>query len=109
EAVAVGALGMARERLFDLVQRLGLHLDERKLDVILDVSLGRFGRIEDALALAIRTFRPHVPDLLLDFAQDFPSALLENLLKFGMALARLPGLSLRRNHLCLHDPVLPSH
>jgi hypothetical protein len=39
EAIAVGALVEAAQSRIDLVERLGLHLDERELDVLLDVDL----------------------------------------------------------------------
>ena len=55
EAVAERAFVEARERLVDLVQGLGFHLDERKLDVILNVRFGRLGGVEDSLALTRRT------------------------------------------------------
>src|SRR5438034_6299186 len=44
EAVAVVALLEPRECVVDLVQRLRLHLDQRKLDVLLDVGLGALDR-----------------------------------------------------------------
>src|SRR5262252_3843392 len=37
-AVAVAAMVEAGERVIDLVERLGFHLDERKLDLLLDVG-----------------------------------------------------------------------
>ena len=41
EAQAVTAVFEPCERLVDLVERFRLHLDERQLDVFLDVDLGR--------------------------------------------------------------------
>src|ERR1051326_7094868 len=35
EAIAVGALFETRQRFLNLVQRLGLHLNQRELDVVL--------------------------------------------------------------------------
>ena len=51
EAIAVAAVLETTQRRVDLVQRLRLHLDERELDVFLDVDLGAFALIQD---LALR-------------------------------------------------------
>src|SRR4051812_48558393 len=40
EAVAVIALLEAEQRVVDLVERLGLHLNERELDIFLNVRFG---------------------------------------------------------------------
>src|SRR5688572_12359923 len=40
EAVSVGALGQPAQRLFDLVKRLRLHLNESEFDVVLNVGFG---------------------------------------------------------------------
>ena len=40
------------ERVVDLVERLGLHLDERELDVFLDVGFGALDRVEHFVQLA---------------------------------------------------------
>src|SRR5690242_11752200 len=45
EAISIRALVQAPARCFDLVQRLRLHLDERKLDVFLDVHFGALALI----------------------------------------------------------------
>src|SRR5262249_15023933 len=51
-AVAVIALLEAGERIVHLVERLGLHLDERELELFLDVGLGAFDGIEHLVHLA---------------------------------------------------------
>jgi hypothetical protein len=103
ETVPVGPLVMTRERLFDLVQRLGLHLDEGQLDIVLDIGFGRLGGIQHALAFARRAHRPHVADFLLHFAQDLPPTLLENPLQLGIAIPGHVGLPLRRTRFWPHD------
>src|SRR6476661_222558 len=52
EAIAVVALLQARERVVDLVQRLRLHLDQRELDLVLDVGLGALDGVEHLVLLA---------------------------------------------------------
>src|SRR5207237_9852677 len=51
EAVAVGPFLQTTERLVDLVERLRLHLDERELDVFLDVDLGALALVEHVVLL----------------------------------------------------------
>src|SRR6188472_1372145 len=46
ETVAVRAFSESAERGVDLVQRLRLHLDQRKSDLVLDVYLGALTLIE---------------------------------------------------------------
>jgi hypothetical protein len=62
------------------VERLGLHLDQRELDVVLDVGLGRLGGVQhpwlSPKALTARTSR------MLDLAEDLPfAAFLEDTLQ----------------------------
>src|SRR4029079_9166140 len=82
EAVAVGALFQAAQRLVDLVERLGLHLDERELDLVLDVQLGRFRGVEHALDGTAGAFRAHAAHPPLHLAVDLAAAFLEDALQF---------------------------
>ena len=92
EAVAVRAFRVAEQRLFDLVERLRLHLDECKLDVILNVGFRRFGGVEDPHTLTLGSLGADVPHLVLDFAQNLPPTLFKNVLEFGVAIPRGFGL-----------------
>ncbi len=74
------------ERLLDLVQRLRLHLDERELDVVLDVGLGALHRVQHTLVRVVRPFGSHVADLLLDLLHDLAAALLEDALEFRISI-----------------------
>jgi hypothetical protein len=56
EAVAVGAVFQRSQSRVDLRQRLGLHLDERELDILLDVDLGALALVED-IALLVASSR----------------------------------------------------
>ena len=89
EAVAVGPLLQTRERLVDLVERLGLHLDERELDLFLDVGFRALGRVEHALLLPSGTLDAHVADLLVYFAHDLPAPLFENAPELGMPVVHM--------------------
>src|SRR5436309_16108337 len=54
ETVAVGPLIQPTEGLVDLVERLRLHLDQRELDVFLDVDLRALALVEHlALLVAV--------------------------------------------------------
>ena len=78
EAVAEGALFETVQRFFDLVERLRLHLDERELDLVLDVgselSAASSTPCAGLLALSVRTSRI----LPWTSLHDFAAALLEN-------------------------------
>src|SRR5437660_370115 len=52
EAVAVVALLEPRQSIVDLVERLGLHLNERELDLLLDVGLRALDRVQHLVHLA---------------------------------------------------------
>src|SRR5260221_8745270 len=88
EAVAVRALFEARQRFFNLVQRLRLHLDQREFDVVLDVGFGGLRRVQHALAFARRALGAHVAHLDLNLVQDLATTLLENALQLGVAIPR---------------------
>src|SRR5204863_3665387 len=86
EAVAVVVLLQPRQRIVDLVERLGLHLDESELDVILDVGLGALDRVEDFVLLAApRAFGPNIAHLAFDLGLDFAPTLLEHSLQLAVS------------------------
>jgi DnaK suppressor protein len=89
EAVPVGSLFEARERFVDFVQRFRLHLDERELDIFLDIDFRRFTRVEDLMVL-IGTLGANVTDLALNFVHDLALALDEHPLQIV-----IPGASRR--------------
>ena len=74
-----------RKRIVDLGERLGLHLNQRKLDVFLNIGLGAFARVQDFVHLAPRISFALIPDAALHFAQDLLAALLEHPLQIGIA------------------------
>src|SRR3954469_15349785 len=76
EAVPVGALFEPAKRLLDLVQRLGLHLDERELDLVLNIELGGFSRVEHTLDAAARALRAHIAHAPLHLTHHLATALL---------------------------------
>ena len=89
EAVAVVALLEPRERVVDLVERLRLHLDERELDVFLDVGFGALDRVEHLVQLAAPgALFADVAHLALDLGLNLATALVEHLLQFGIASPR---------------------
>src|SRR5262249_34287251 len=94
EAVPVGPLLEAPQGFVDTVQRLGLHLDERELDLVLDVGFGAFGRVENALNGAPGALRADVAHPTLDLAHDLAAALLEHSLQFVVSplVHPLPGV-----------------
>src|SRR5215212_1382359 len=103
EAVAVLPVFEPRQRLVDALQRLGLHLDQRELDVFLDVRFRAFARVEHVVHFQRVALRAHVADLALHLADDLAAAILEDLLQ-----VRIPG-ALRRvlfRLLPLHETVL---
>src|SRR5688500_12544434 len=97
EAVAVGAVFQASQSCVDLRQCLGLHLDERELDVLLDVDFGALALIQD-IALLV-AFEPDVANPTLNFGEQFPAAVFEHLLQLVVAVLRTLGFRRRR-----HDP-----
>ena len=87
EAAPVGALLEALQRFVDALQRLGLHLDERELDVFLNVGFRRLHRVDDAGGDAAGAFGPDVLDARLHFVQDLATTVLEHSLQLGVASA----------------------
>src|SRR3954470_13833233 len=85
EAVAVVALLEADQGVVDLVERLGLHLDERELDVVLDVRFGALDGVEHFLLAAPGAFRPDVAHLAFDFSLNLAATLLEHSLQFAVS------------------------
>src|SRR6185312_4132405 len=81
EAIAVGALLEPSQRFVDLAQRLGLHLDERELDLVLDVRLGALGGVEHTLNAAARALSADVTHPLLHLTHHLAAAILEDLLQ----------------------------
>ena len=95
EAVAVIALLETHERVVDLVERLGLHLDERELDVFLDVGFGALDGVEHFVELAAPgAFFAHAAHLALHFGLDFATPLVEHLLQFGIASPDISAVAL---------------
>ena len=85
EAVAVVALFEPRQRVVDLVQRLRLHLDQRELDVVLDVGFRALDRVEHLVQLAAPgALGAHVAHLTLHFGLDFTTTVFEHPLQFGI-------------------------
>src|SRR4029453_6153293 len=85
EAVAVVALLEAHERVVDLVERLGLHLDKCEFDVVLNIALRALDRGENLVLAAHRRFRTDVANLALDFRLDLPPTLFQHLPEFVIA------------------------
>src|SRR5262245_50083704 len=82
-AVAVAALLEAHERIVDLVQRLRLHLNERELEVFLDVSLGALDGVEHVVELAAPgAFLADAAHLALNLGLNLPAPILEHALQF---------------------------
>src|SRR5262252_4726555 len=71
EAVAVVALFEPHERIVDLVERLRLHLDERQLDVFLDIGLRAFDGVEHVAQLADFAGRADIAHLALHLGLQF--------------------------------------
>src|SRR4029453_16323290 len=86
EAISVVAVLEARQRVFYLVERLGLHLNERQLDVFLDVGFRALDGVEDlGLLAAPRSLGPDIAHLALDLCPQFRPALYKHLLELGIA------------------------
>src|SRR3954468_13537040 len=103
EAVAVAALLQPDQRVVDLVEGLGLHLDEGELQLFLDVGFGALDRIEHFVQLAApRAFFAHAAHLALDFSLQLATTIIEHRLQVRVAG---PGLCRRRFLLLLslHD------
>src|SRR5688500_8536299 len=86
EAVAERPFLEAVKRLFDLVQRLRLHLDERELDIVLNIGFRALGGVEDTLIRIVRSLGADVADLALDLVHDLAAPLLEDPLEFGVPI-----------------------
>src|SRR5580765_1631164 len=81
EAVAVEAFLQPAQRLVDLVERLGLHLDQGELDVLLDGGLAALAGVEHLVHLGLVGLGADTADLALHFAEDFTPTVLEDLLE----------------------------
>src|SRR4029450_3334515 len=86
EAVPEGAFLQPAEGLFDLRERFRLHLDEGELDVILDVRLGRLGRVAHAVGWAGGPLGTDRADLLVHGAHDLAAAFLEDVLELRIPI-----------------------
>src|SRR4029450_7315062 len=116
-AVPDGAFRQPAEGLFDLRERFRLHLDEGELDVILDVRLGRLGRVEHAVGWAVGTLGTDVADLLVHGAHDLAAAFLEDVLELRIPIPihltswriidahMIPFLSLRPTRVISRRPL----
>src|SRR5581483_9245249 len=105
-AEAVVAALETNQGIVDLVQRFGLHLDERELDVFLDVRFGAFDRIEHFVELAApRALFADAAHLALDFRLQLSPTVLEHLLQFRIAS---PGDSLLSRLLVVRHVRAPS-
>src|SRR5712671_2425821 len=79
EAVAVAALFETDQRVVDLVQRLGLHLDEREFQFFLDVGFRALDRVEHFVQLAAPgTLFAHAAHLTLYFSLQLPTPIVEH-------------------------------
>jgi hypothetical protein len=54
----------AAQRVVDLVERLGLHLDEREFQFLLDVGLGALDRVEDLVQFSAPAASSRTPRIL---------------------------------------------
>src|SRR5438034_3423999 len=89
EAVAVVALLEPPQRVVDLVERLRLHLDERELDVLLNVGLGALHGVEHFVELAAPgALSSHVAHFALNLGLNLALALLEHPLELAIAGSR---------------------
>src|SRR5262249_35751241 len=82
----VGALFEPPERLVDLVERLGLHLDQGEFDLVLNIELGALRGIEHALDDVVRALSTHPAHPALDLAHDLAAALFEDRLELVVSL-----------------------
>src|SRR6185369_136722 len=98
EAITVGAFLEATQRRVDLGECLRLHLNERELDVFLNVDLGALALIQHVAFFA--ALSPDVANLSLDRIQQFAAALFEHLLELVIAARLCRHLRLRRRR---HD------
>jgi DnaK suppressor protein len=96
EAVAVSVVFKAPQRGVDLVERLRLHLDERELDILLDVDLRALTLVEDVALLV--AFHPNVAHPALNFVEQFSAAVFEHLLQLVVAVLCRPLRLGRRRH-----------
>ena len=81
DAVTVGPVLDARERVVNSGQRFRLHLDEGEFDVLLDSDLGGLARIEHGVIL-FRALGANIADLALHFAPDLALTLDQRPLQF---------------------------
>src|SRR5215831_4957815 len=85
EAVAVSALLQSRQRVVDPAERLRLHLDERQLDVFLNIGLRALTRIEDFRKLRDLASGPDVAHLVLNLRLKLAPTAQQHLLELVIA------------------------
>src|SRR5262245_23119754 len=103
EAVAVRVLVETPQRFVDLVERLALHLNERELDVFLNVDFGALALVEHIALLA--AVRAHVANSALNLGHQLAAAVLEHLPQLAIAAGFGCCLrALRRRHDVLTAP-----
>ena len=78
ETIAVRISFEPPKRLVDLVERLGLHLNQRKLDVLLDIDLGALAIVENVTV----PLGPNVAHSALKVAHQLSAAVLKHLFEF---------------------------
>src|SRR5438105_12327518 len=101
--IPVVALLEAGERVVDLVQRLGLHLHERELEILLDVGLGALDRVEHLIQLASPgALFAHAAHFALDLGLDLATPFGQHLFELAITRPRHLGVCARLLDL-LHD------
>ena len=100
ETVAVGVFVEPSQCHVDLVQRFRFHLDQRELDLFLDVDLGALALVEHLALLG--DVGPRVANLALNFVHQLAAAVLEHLPQFVIpaSVRRCHGLRRRRHDAC---------
>src|SRR4029434_2681875 len=83
QAVAIGALVESTKGCVHLVERFRLHLDQRELDILLDIDLGALALVQNVSFLV--AIRPGVANLLVYRVQQLPTAILEHFLQLVIA------------------------
>ena len=104
KTIAVSTRLKPLECFIDLAQRLGFHLNEGKLNLVLDVGFGTLRRVKNALHRNTATLSPHVTHPVVHLGQHVPAAFFEDKFQFGVALTS--------HRICCchcHRTLSPSH
>src|SRR5687768_15867673 len=105
EAVTEGALFEAAKRFLDLREGLRFHLNQRELDVVLNIRFGRLSRVEHPVSRAVGALAADVPNLVLHRTHDLAAALFQNPPQFRVPFPlHLPA----RRFIDAHDESAPS-